>query len=349
MSQKNNRIIEIAVLVILIFVVVLYFSMNKKIDELSKTYYYLGTVSEVKIFNAKKSNAEDALEDANTILKNIHNKMSAQQDNTEVNKINEKAGISPVAVSNETFNVIESAVKYANLTGGVFDPTIGAISSLWQIGTNNARVPSADEISKNLQLINYKNIELDKNKKTVFLKEKNMRLDLGAIAKGYAADLVCENLKSNDIESAIINLGGNVFVLGNKSGEPYKIGIQAPYEETSTSIGYIKGENTSVVTSGIYERFVKDGDKLYHHMLNPKTGYPFENNLNSVTIISNKSIDGDALSTSTFGMGLEKGMEFINSKKDVGAIFLTKDKKIYLSDSMKSKFILTDESYKIVK
>lgn len=349
MSQKNNRIIEIAVLVILIFVVALYFIMNKKIDELSKTYYYLGTVSEVKIFNAKKSNAEDALEDANTILTDIHNKMSAQQDNTEVNKINEKAGISPVAVSNETFNVIESAVKYANLTGGVFDPTIGAISSLWQIGTNNARVPSADEISKNLQLINYKNIELDKNKKTVFLKEKNMRLDLGAIAKGYAADLICENLKSNDIESAIINLGGNVFVLGSKSGEPYKIGIQAPYEETSTSIGYIKGENTSVVTSGIYERFVKDGDKLYHHMLNPKTGYPFENNLNSVTIVSNKSIDGDALSTSTFGMGLEKGMEFINSKKDVGAIFLTKDKKIYLSDSMKSKFILTDESYKIVE
>ncbi|SFE23961.1 FAD:protein FMN transferase [Peptostreptococcus sp. D1] len=349
MSQKNNRIIKLAVLVSLVFVAALYFTINKKIDELSKTYYYLGTVSEVKVFNAKKSNAEAALKDADTILKDIHNKMSAQQSNTEINKINEKAGISPVTVSNETFNVIEASIKYANLTGGVFDPTIGAISSLWQIGTNNARVPSSDEITRNLQLINYKNIELDKSKKTVFLNEKNMRLDLGAIAKGYVADLICENLTSNNIESAIINLGGNVFVLGDKSGQPYKIGIQAPYEEASTSIGYIKAENTSVVTSGIYERFVKAGDKLYHHMLNPKTGYPFENNLNSVTIISKKSIDGDALSTSTFGMGLEKGLEFINSKKDVGAIFLTKDKKIYLSNSMKSRFILTDESYKIVE
>lgn len=347
MSQKNNKLLIFSIIAIIIIGISIYFVSNKKVEKTSKTYYYLGTVSEVTILNETQKKSDDVLKKSDDILKDIHNKMSAQQQNTEVDSINNNAGIKPIEVSYETFNVIESAIKYSEKTNGIFDPSIGSISSLWQIGTENAKVPSDEEIKENIKFVNYKNIIIDKNKKSVFLKEKGMRLDLGAIAKGYAADLIADMLNENNISSAIINLGGNVFVVGNKSGSPFKIGIQAPYEERSTSIGYIEGEDTSVVTSGIYERYIKENDKIYHHMLNPSNGYPFDNNLNSVTIVSKKSIDGDALSTSSYGMGLENGMKFIESQNDVGAIFVTKDKKIYLSKDMKSKFILTDDSYKI--
>ena len=141
-----------------------------------------------------------------------------------------------------------------------------------------------------------------------------MEIDLGGIAKGYAADKIVEYLKSQNIEKAIINLGGNVFVLGEKSKDTqFKVGIQDPNSEDGTSIANIGVTNQSVVTSGIYERYLEQDGVMYHHMLDPSTGYPFENNLSSVTIISDSSIVGDGLSTTTFGLGLEKGMKLIES------------------------------------
>ena len=174
--------------------------------------------------------------------------------------------------------------------------------------------------------------------------------DLGAIAKGYAADIIVDYLKSNNVKSAIINLGGNIYTLGSKNNkEPFTVGIQDPTLPRGNSIGNIKTTNKSVVTSGIYERYIQKENKIYHHILNPSSGYPFENELSSVTIISNKSIICDALSTSVFGLGLDKGLDLIESLDNTDAILITKNKEIYLTSNIENQFNLTDNSFKIIK
>ncbi len=348
MKHKKKLIAIIAVIIIAVVAGVCYKVLTKKEDG-AKTYYYLGTVNEVTIFNDKKSRIDKSLNEANDILSSIHNKMSLQVDGSEINKVNEAAGVKPVKVSDLTLNVVKEGIKYAKLSNGKLDPSIGAVSTLWNIGTDKARVPSQEEISEAIKHIDYKKIEINDKNKTVYLKEKGMKLDLGAIAKGYAADLIADMLRKNEVKSSIINLGGNIYTVGKKGDRNFKIGIQDPNHEEKTAVGYIEASDTSIVTSGIYERFIREGDKVYHHILNPKTGYPFENELNSVSIISKKSIDGDALSTSVFGLGLKDGMKLVEKLDDVEAVFITKDKKVYLSPGLKDKFTVLENSYKVQK
>ena len=235
------------------------------------------------------------------------------------------------------------------MSNDTFDISVGPIVDLWAIGTENAKVPTKKEIKDKLPLVNYKDILLNDNSKSVKLAKKDMKIDLGGIAKGYAADKIYEYLKEEKLESALINLGGNIYVLGSKeNNQPFSIGVQDPTKPRGNSIGNIKVSNKSVVTSGIYERYLEKNNKIYHHMLDPHTGYPFDNNLSSVTIVSDKSIICDALSTTTFGLGVEKGLKLVENLDGVDAIFITKDKKIYLSNNLKNKFNLTDNKFTIV-
>lgn len=350
---KKTKNWKIPITLLLLFIIAgsgyLIFSETfSKKGNFSTVNYYLDTVNEITLINIKESKSKKVLPKIDEIILNIHNTMSSQLESSEVSKINDNSGIKPVKVSDETLTVIKKSIYYSNLTSGKFDISIGPISSLWNIGTDNAKVPSEDEIKKSLPLVNYKNTEIDEKNKTVFLKEKGMKLDLGGIAKGYCADLVSEYLKSQGIKDAIINLGGNIYVMGkNNKGSDFSVGIQNPNGARNDSVGKITTTDMSIVTSGIYERFIEKNGKIYHHMLDPKTGYPFENNLNAVSIVSKKSIDGDALSTSTFSLGLEDGLKFVNSQDNFDAIFITKDKKIYLSDGLKGKFKLMDNSYTI--
>jgi thiamine biosynthesis lipoprotein len=151
------------------------------------------------------------------------------------------------------------------------------------------------------------------------------------------------------VKSAIIDLGGNVFALGNRpDGKLWKIGIQDPFEQRGQIIGSIEVKDKSIVTSGIYERFIEKDGKKYHHILNPFNGYPFDNELAGVTIVSDKSIDGDALSTTVFSKGLKGGMEFIEKIQGTEAIFVTKDKEVYITSGLKNNFKITKEEFKII-
>ena len=171
-------------------------------------------------------------------------------------------------------------------------------------------------------------------------------MDLGAIAKGYTADEVKKVLLNNKINSALINLGGNVYAIGtNPDGDDWNIGIQNPLSTRGEYLGTISVTDKSIVTSGNYERFfIKDGIR-YHHIFDPKTGYPAEEGLISTTIVSDKSIDGDALSTSTYILGLDKGIKLVESIKGVEAIFVTKDKKVYVTPGLKNNFKLTSKEF----
>ncbi|EPN2092521.1 FAD:protein FMN transferase, partial [Clostridium botulinum] len=183
---------------------------------------------------------------------------------------------------------------------------------------------------------------------TVMLKRKGQAIDLGAIAKGYTADELKKVLLNYNVSSAFLSLGGNVYVLGNKPDKtPWKIGVQNPLEPRGDYLGIVSVSDKSVVTSGNYERFFERNGKRYHHIFDTKTGYPAEKGLISVSIISDKSIDGDALSTSVYTLGLDEGKKLIESLNNVEAVFVTKDKKVYITSGLKDTFKLTNTDFKL--
>jgi thiamine biosynthesis lipoprotein len=265
-------------------------------------------------------------------LTSLEDILSANKDGTDLDNVNKNAGVVSVKVSPELIEVLERALYFAELSGNAvapFDPTVGPLVKLWNIGSDVERIPAEAEIQEALSLINWRDVEIDKRAQTVFLKKKFMALDLGAIAKGYAADRAAEIIISYGIKSAIIDLGGNIFVLGEKPAEnvfsksgPYKIGIQNPADLRGNYIGYVEVKNKTLVTSGNYERFFEEGGVRYHHILSTQTGYPVWNDLVSVTIIADNSMDADALSTSVFAMGYENGSAFLEKMDDVEAIFI---------------------------
>lgn len=346
MKNRLLKYLSLSSLLIFSLVFIAGCSKNNKVSSpLSRTETLMGTVVKVTIYD---SNDTKILDKAFDRVREIEKSVSINEEGTILDKVNESSGTSPVIVDEDTFKIVEKGIKYSNLSNGLFDITIGPLVKLWSIGLPEARVPSKDEIDTVLGYINYKDIELNENDNSIFLKNPNMLIDLGGIAKGYTADEISEVLTENNVHSAIIDLGGNVYTHGRKvNGEDWNVGIQNPISDRGDILGTIKVNNKSIVTSGTYERFIeKDGIK-YHHILNPKTGYPYDNNISGISIISEKSIDGDALSTSVFAMGVEEGLAFVESQPNIEAIFVTTDKNIYLSSGMKNVFKLTNTEFKI--
>ncbi len=260
------------------------------------------------------------------------NKFSRTISDSEISKINKSGGV-PVEVSDETIELIQKGLDYGNLSNGAFDITIAPLSSLWDFKNNTGEIPADSLIQEAKSHVNYKNVVIDGN--TVQLLDSKASLDLGGIAKGYIADRLKEFLRENNIEHAMINLGGNVLTIGGKPDDtPFHIGIQKPFAEQNETITSIPVTDRSVVSSGVYERYFKKDGKIYHHLLDSATGYPKENNLLSVTILSDSSADGDALSTTCFTLGLEKGMELINRLDNVDAIFVTDDYQLHYSEKI---------------
>lgn len=318
---------------------------NKDSSPLTRTESIMGTVVKITLYD---SNDLKILDKAFDRVREIEKSVSINQEGTLLDEVNNSSGISPVKVDEDTFKIVQKGIDYSKLSNGLFDITIGPLVKLWSIGLPEARVPSQEEIENVLGYINYNDIELNENDRSIFLKNPNMIIDLGGIAKGYAADEISEVLTENGVNSAIIDLGGNVYTHGKKiTGEDWNVGIQNPLSSRGDVLGTIKVNNKSIVTSGTYERFIEQDGIKYHHILNPKTGYPYENNISGISIISYKSIDGDALSTSVFAMGVEDGLAFIESQSNIEAIFVTTDKNIYLSSGVKDIFNLTNTEFKI--
>lgn len=315
---------------------------SSKTEPITRTEFLMDTVMTIKLYDKYD---EKILDTVFARLEEIENRMSTTIENSDVSKINENAGIKPVKVNEDTYFVINEAKYYAEISKGAYDPTIGPLVDLWNIVSGEKErdsIPTTREIEEKKALVNYKNLELLDNNQ-VFLKEKNMKINLGGIVKGYAADEVKRILTENGVNAAIIDLGGNVFAHGEKTdGSSWNIGIQNPFEYTGNYLGIIQVIDSSIVTSGDYERFFEYNGKRYHHILDSKTGYPAENEITGVSIISRRSIDGDALSTTLFVLGLDNGMELVNSLEDVEAIFVTKDKSVYLTDNLKDIFRLRD-------
>ena len=310
----------------------------------SQTEFVLGTFCTITLYDEGRPGIYKAVFDR---LHEIDDRMSAYKSGSDIFLVNNAAGLEAVKVNDEVFSVIKRACHYAEISGGAFDPAVGPLTKLWNIVSENPAVPDDEEIQQILPLINWKDIELDENNKTVFLKNEGMSIDLGAIAKGYAADEAALVIKRTGVKRAIIDLGGNILTIGiKKDGTPWRIGIQNPEDSRGESAGIVRTVDKSVVTSGVYERFFESEGKRYHHIFDPKTGYPCDNGTLSATVITGFSIDADALSTAAFVLGLEKGMALIRSLDDVECIFIMDDKIIHLSGRI--DFTLTNDDYRIV-
>ncbi|HZJ83722.1 MAG TPA: FAD:protein FMN transferase [Clostridia bacterium] len=340
----------ITILFILIFVMT--GCLSSASGEYDRNIFALDTIITFKVIGNRS--AKKAMEKAIERIHEIEDHMSATIDESDVSRINTMAGQEPVAVNEDTFYVIEKALEYGKLTDGIFDITIGPIVNLWNIGSDNPKVPSEEDIEDRLLLVDYRKVIIDKNKKTVFLEDKGMKIDLGAIAKGYAADEALRILKEAGVKHALLNLGGNVLVIGGKpDGKPWRIGLQDPRtEETGHEhFAIAEVEDRTIVSSGDYERYMVDiYEKTgirYHHIFHPENGYPAESGLMTCTIIGDSSMDADAISTIFFIMGYEKGFQFIEGLEGVEAIAVTLDKQVYTTKGLEDKLIPSNDHYRI--
>lgn len=293
-------------------------------QDLTYTDMLFDTVIKIQILDPADESILDGLK---KLCEKYDTMFSATNTDSELYKLNHANG-QPFTVSSETANLIQEGIHYSELSGGAFDLTIEPVSALWDFKADKPTVPSSDAIAQAVSHVDYTKVDIQDN--TVTLEDPEAGIDLGAIAKGYIADQVKTYLKKQGIKHAIINLGGNVDVIGTKpDGSKYNIGIQKPFDESGKAITSVQLKDQTVVTSGIYERYFKKNGKLYHHILDPRTGYPCENNLYSVSIITDSSTKADALSTTCFLLGYEKGMELIQSMDGVEAIFITDDEKVH--------------------
>ncbi len=326
---------------------------GEKIKKYQKDVFALNTWLSFTVYGDR--NGERIIDTAIERVREIENRMSITIEDSDVSRINSNAGKKPVKVNNDTLEVIEKGLEYGRISHGAFDITIYPIVKLWGITSEHPKVPTEKEVQDKLSLVNYGGVIVDGHNNTVYLKKEGMGIDLGAIAKGYAADEIVRVLKEGGIQHALINMGGNVIVIGGKpDGKPWRIGIQDPRAEEGhkSHIAIVEIMDGSVVSSGDYERYIvevynKTGVR-YHHIFDPNTGYPADQGLMGTTVIAEHSIDADALSTAVFVMGIHEGFQIIDQMENVKALTITKNKEIYTSQGFGEGFILTDKEYKIV-
>ncbi len=298
-------------------------------DPISRSDFILNTYVTITIYDTSD---ESVLDGALELCADCENIFSRTLPGSELWDVNHRAADEQtLTVSDDMATVIEKGIYYSALTDGAFDITIEPLSSLWDFTSQEAVIPDVEDISARAAMVDYHNVVLSGNNLT-FL-SPDTTLDLGGIAKGYIADAIKKYLESAGVSSAIINLGGDVLCVGEKpDGSGFKIGLQMPFSDHSDTFATVEIKDLSVVGSGVYERnFFVDG-KNYHHILNPSTGYPYDNGLIGINVISDTAIDGDALATALFSLGLEEGLKLADSLDGVYACFIDEDYNTIYSD-----------------
>lgn len=290
-------------------------------DPQKATGFYFDTVISITIY---EHGSEQLLEQCMELASHYEKLLDPNMEGSDIWNINHSNG-QPITVEEDTLTVLNTALSYARISDGLADPSIGSLSALWNFGSGSQEiVPSGQMVREALAHVDYQSILIDGNQVT--LTDSGAQIDLGFIAKGFIGDRMKEYLASKGVTSALINLGGNVVTLGNRpDGAPFRIGIQKPFANPGTPALTLDISDSSVVSSGNYERYFEKEGRLYHHILSTDTGYPVESGLSQVTILSPRSIDGDALSTLCFILGYEKAALLLENYPDIQAVFITED------------------------
>jgi thiamine biosynthesis lipoprotein len=270
---------------------------------------------------------------ARSEIKRIESIISSWDNSSETSMINKNAGIKPIAVSEELFNLIERAIKISKLTNGAFDISYASMDKIWKFDGSMKEMPSPELIKKSITHIDFTNIELDHEKNTVFLKNKGMRIGFGGIGKGYAADKAKELLVKNGVTAGIINASGDLKTWGiQPDGKDWMVAIINPLNKKKV-FSWLPVKNGAVVTSGNYENYVTFNGQRYSHIIDPRTGYPSKGIL-SVTIFTSSAEIADALATSIFVMGVDAGLDLINQLKGIECVIVDANNKIISSNNI---------------
>jgi len=338
--------ISIAVLVTCVAIVLIVMSRKPKIPAVQpRSMVYLGSVCSLNLF---EDGTQELYNSLFYRLEQIEAEFDIHRASSDISQINEAAGDHAVEVNDDIIYVLSRALSYAELSGGLLDPTIAPISELWNIGTDEAHVPNQRYINANLPLVDYHDVVIDGS--TVFLKRDGMALDLGSIVKGFAADELRKILKSRGVKKAIIDLGGNIYVYGKKlDDEPWYVGIKNPDNTEGDPAVVLPLGECSIVTSGVYERYFYQNGKRYHHIFDVSTGYPLETNLLSATVICPSSIDADALSTLVFILGVDEGIDLLDRMDGVSGIFIDNNYEITATESLKGLLQSPSYKYKVIR
>lgn len=291
----------------------------------------MGNRFEITVVAGKETWANERIDQAVAEIKRIEQLLTTYKDDSETNKINCNAGIDPVKVSKEVFQLIERSIRISKMTMGAFDLTYGSIDKrLWNFDQTMTSLPDKETAKKMVRLINYRNIILNPTDQTVFLKKKGMRIGFGGIGKGYAAEMAKELMKKNGVTSGIVNASGDLSAWGHQpDGSCWTVGIVHP-DAAHLPFSYMNVSDMAVATSGNYEKFVLINGKKYSHTINPSTGLPVTG-IKSVTIISPNAELCDALATPVTIMGIQHGLHFINQIKQVECVIIDDDNKLYTS------------------
>jgi FAD:protein FMN transferase len=298
-----------------------------------RTARLMGNIFEIKTFNAGRSRAEKCIDTAIGEIKRIEALLTTFDPNSQTNQINSNAGMHPVRVDREVFDLIERSLRISELTQGAFDISYGSIDKrFWNFDLSMKSLPDKTTAKRTVRLINYNNIVLDRNDLTVFLKEKGMRIGFGGIGKGYAAEKAKQLLVTMGIESGIVNASGDLTAWGYQAdGKPWTIGIADP--DTKNPFSFLNITDMSVATSGNYEKYVTINGRRYSHTIDPRTGFPVTG-IKSVTIISPYAELSDAMATPVMVMGTKVGLDLINQMKSIACIIVDDANNIYHSKNI---------------
>jgi thiamine biosynthesis lipoprotein len=307
-----------------------------------------GTVVTVSLYDRMSGEEADAaLAAVRARSEAIQNTMTAHTPGSEIGAVRAAAGQAPAPVSEDTYGLLARALEVAALSGGAFDPTIEPLVALWGIGTETAAVPAEADIARVRALVDYRRVALDGANRTVYLPEAGMGLDLGGIAKGYAADEANRLLGEAGVAHAILDFGGNVVLRGgHPEGKPWRVGIRKPAPGEDGYACVLSLYDGTVVTSGGYERyFVAEDGAVYHHIMDSATGRPAETGLLSATIVCDDSTRADALSTACFVLGLDGALALLDTLDGVEGVLIASDRTIHTTPGLADVFAVADESY----
>ena len=302
-------------------------------EEASKDIFAMDTYMTVTAYGAK---AQEAVDEAEAEIQRLDELLSTGNEESEIAQLNQNKS---ATLSEDAGYLVERALELNKETDGAFDIAIYPVMEAWGFPTQNYQVPTADTLESLLKLADASQIIYDENSRKISFGREGMKIDLGGIAKGYTSSRIMDIYKENNISSGLVNLGGNVQALGTKpDGSKWRVAVQSP-DDTEDYLGILSVEDKAVITSGGYERYFEQDGKTYHHIIDPKTGYPAENGLTSVTVVSEDGTLADGLSTSLFIMGKEEAIEFWRAHSDeFDIIMLTDEGKLYVTEGIQDDF-----------
>ena len=308
-----------------------------KTEPVSRESFYFDTTCSITVYDMKdmsEDNAAEAITGAFKECSHYEELLSKTKEGTDIYRINH-AGGKPVTCDPETIKVIKKGLEYCRLTDGQFDITIGKAEDLYDFHGTDQVPPTSAELKEAMKYVDYRQVHIDGN--TVTMGTPKGEIDLGAIAKGYIADRVCDYLREKDVTSAIVSRGGNVECVGDKGGTDFSIGIERPYSDQREIVGSTPLSDGTIVTSGTYERYYKYKGKIYHHILSSETGLPVDTDVVGVSIRSSAghSVDCDGLSTTCLILGSKDAKKLIESKDGYEALFILEDDKITKTDGFR--------------